>query len=134
VARSARKAVFFRKEMIMELVWYPSPGHETETLEAVKNEDSRIRGGLGFEPLTAIASVLAVAALIRVLTKLYRDTRYKGVLIDATRHPVEVREMPGWSRRQVLVITSRGAQFYVADADEGTEKELHKIAELLRND
>ena len=79
----------------MNLVWHPTPGHESETVGALKSEGARIRDGLGFEPLTTIATALAVAALVRVLIKLYRDARYTGVLIDATSDPVEIREMPG---------------------------------------
>lgn len=118
----------------MELVWHLTPGHGTETLDALESEGAPIRRGLGFEPLTAIATALAVSALIRVLIKLYRDARYTGVLIDATSNPVEIREMSGWSRKQVLVITSEGAQFYTAGADESAADALGQINKLLGRD
>jgi hypothetical protein len=69
--------------------------------------------------------------LIGALIKLYRDARYKEVLIDATVRPIQVWEMPGWSRRQVLVITKEGAQFHDADEGESPAGALGKIAQFL---
>jgi hypothetical protein len=118
----------------MELIWYLTPGRETETVNALKAEGAPIRSGLGFEPLTTIATVLAVTALVQALINLYRDARYTGVVIDATSDPIEIREMPGWSRKEVLVITTKGATFHSASADESAAGELRKIAELLGKD
>ena len=112
-------------------MWRPAPGHETEVVNILNSEGAQIRSGLGFEPITAIAVALGLNALVGALIKLYRDARYKGVLIDATVKPVEVREMPGWSRRQVLVITKEGAQFHDADEGESPADALGKIAKFL---
>lgn len=118
----------------MNLVWHLTPGHENETVDALKNEGAPIRGGLGFEPLTTIATVLAVTGLVRALISLYRDARYTGIVIDATGDPVEIREMPGWSRREVLVINAEGAKFHSVGADESAADELSKIAKLIGKD
>jgi hypothetical protein len=116
----------------MNIVWQLTPGLEEETTTALKSEGVKVRSGFGLEPITTIATVLAVASLVKVLIKLYKDTRYTGVMIDATKDPAEIKEMPGWPRQQVLVITSEGAKFFEGGADESAAGELGKIAELLK--
>jgi hypothetical protein len=115
----------------MNLVWHLTPGHEDETANALKGEGVKVRGGLGFEPITTIATVLAVTSLVKVLIKLYKDNRYKGVIIDATKDPAEIKEMPGWPSQQVLVLTAEGAKFFSGGADASAADELGKIAQLL---
>ncbi len=115
----------------IELVWHPAPGHERKTVSALKEAGAPLRTGLGFEPITVISTALAATALVRALIELYRDAAYAGVLIDATGERVEVREMPGWPRKQVLVISADGPRFYRPDAKESAADSLAKIAELL---
>jgi hypothetical protein len=115
----------------VDMVWHPAPGHETEVVTVLRSEGAQIRSGLGFEPLTTIVVALGLSSLVGALIKLYRDARYKGVLIDATAKPIVVREMPGWSRRQVLVITKEGAQFHDVDEGEPSADALGKIAQFL---
>ena len=117
----------------IELTWQPAPGHEKETVDALKSAGAPLRTGLGFEPITVISTALAVTALVRALVELYRDARYMGVLIDATGERVQVREMPGWPRKQVLVLTDGGPQFYRPEAEEAAADSLAKIADLLRD-
>lgn len=115
----------------MNIVWHLTPGQEKEVQNALKNEGAPIRVGLGFEPITTIATIIAVTALVKAIINLYRDGKYKGVMINATVDPVEIREMPGWPARQVLVITAEGAKFYEPGTGESPAGELGKIVELL---
>jgi hypothetical protein len=82
--------------------------------------------------VTTITAALAVTSLARTLVKLYRDTRYTGTLVDATSKPIQVREMPGWSQKQVLVITRAGAQFYNLEDEAIAADSLGKLVELLK--
>lgn len=115
----------------MNFVWHLTPGLEGPTATALKSEGVKVRSGMGFEPVTTIAAALAVASLVKVLIKLYKDARYTGVVIDMTKDPAEIKEMPGWPRQQVLVITAEGAQFFNGGADDSAADELSKIATLL---
>lgn len=115
----------------IKFVWYPEQGCETEVIKILKSEGAKIRSGLGFEPISTIATALALSSLISALIKLYRDARYKGVLINTTTDPIEIREMPSWSRKQVLVITENGAQFIKADDKISAVQELEKIASII---
>lgn len=57
--------------------------------------------------------------LVKAVGDLYKDVRYKGLIIDATRQPPEVREMPNWDRSQVLLITAEGGTFHEFTSEDG---------------
>jgi hypothetical protein len=118
---------------LIDVSWHATDETSARTtIDILRAENIEIRERLGLEPLTTIGVVLAAAALLRVLTRLYKDVRYKGVLIDATRRPIEVREMPGWPRQQLLLISSEGARLVdIKDAASGVEN-LDQINELLK--
>lgn len=115
----------------MEMSWYPAESHVNETDAALKAEGAQVRDRMGFEPLSTIAVIAAVAVLVRALMRLYKDARYKGVIIDITRKPVEVREMPGWPRQQVLLVSAEGPRLIeVGDTASGLEN-LNQLTKLL---
>jgi hypothetical protein len=118
---------------LIDVSWHATDENSARTtIDILRAENIEIRERLGLEPLTTIGVVLAAAALLRVLTRLYKDVRYKGVVIDATRRPIEVREMPGWPRQQLLLISSEGARLVdIKDAASGVEN-LDQINELLK--
>ena len=116
----------------MSIVWHPAPGNEIEVVNTLKSEGVQIRSGLGFDPMTIIAVALGLNSLIGALIKLYRNARYKGVLIDTTVEPVQVREMPGWPSKKVLLITKEGAQFQDIEDGDSAAGELQKIAEIIK--
>jgi len=118
---------------LIDVSWHATDETSARTtIDILRAENIEIRERLGLEPLPTIGVVLAAAALLRVLTRLYKDVRYKGVLIDATRRPIEVREMPGWPRQQLLLISSEGARLVdIKDAASGVEN-LDQINELLK--
>lgn len=86
-----------------------------------------IRPRLGFEPLTTLAVVAGITVLVRALRKLFADARYRGVMIDLTKNPVEMRDMPGWDRRQVLVVTTDGPQFHQFDQEDDLQELLANL-------
>ena len=115
----------------MEISWHPAESRVDEIAAALRAEGAQVRDRLGFEPLSTIAAVVAGAALVRVLMRLYKDARYRGVVIDITRKPAEVREMPGWPRQQVLLVSAEGARFLeVGDTASGLEN-LDQLGKLL---
>ena len=92
----------------LHIEWHTTPEKAQDTNQALIDEGAPIRKGLGFEPMTVISIAIAVAPLIKSLVKLYQQSKYKGVIIDTTRDPIEIREMPGWSSKKVLLITEEG--------------------------
>jgi hypothetical protein len=118
---------------LMDVSWYSTDENNARTmLDILRAEGVQVRERLGFEPLTTIGVVVAAGALLRVLTRLYKDARYKGVVIDATRHPIEIREMAGWPRQQLLLISSEGARLMdIKDTTAGLEN-IDQIGELLK--
>ena len=101
----------------MNLVWQTSADTRESATEALHAAGAEVRERRGFEPMTTIVVVAGVVAISRALASLFRDTRFRGVLIDLTKDPVEIREMPGWDRRQVLLIGSNGPQFHEFTSD-----------------
>lgn len=99
----------------MELVWITSPDNRDATTRALTDAGGELKKRAGFEPITTLAVIASAAVLAKALRSLYADARYRGVLIDATKTPIEVREMPGWDRSQTLVITEDGPQFHQFD-------------------
>ncbi|WP_067719515.1 hypothetical protein [Nocardia yamanashiensis] len=111
----------------MELVWITSPEHRDSTARALTEAGAELKKRAGFEPITTLLVVAAVGAVASALRSLYADARYRGVLIDMTKSPVEVREMPGWDRNQVLVITAAGPQFHQFADDDHLDKLLASL-------
>jgi hypothetical protein len=115
----------------MEISWYPAESGIDEIKDVLKTEGAEVRNRMGFDPLSTITVVAAGAVLVRALMRLYKDARYKGVIIDITRKPVEVREMSGWPRQQVLLVSAEGARFIeVGDTVSGFEN-LNQLTKLL---
>ncbi len=96
----------------MDLVWIPSSDNREATARALIDACGELKNRAGFEPITTLAVVATAAVVVRALRSLFADARYRGVLIDATKTPIEVREMPEWDRNQTLVITAAGPQFH----------------------
>ena len=96
----------------MDLVWQTTAENRKSTVSALESSGAEVRERRGFEPVTAIAAVAGVIAVSRAIGKVFRDLTQHGVVIDMTRSPVEIRDMPGWSRNQVLVIAAEGPTFH----------------------
>lgn len=108
----------------MDWVWIPSPDNRDATARALIDAGGELKKRAGFEPITTLAVVASAIAVVSALRSLFADTRYHGVLIDATKQPIEVREMPGWERAQTLIITDDGPQFHQFDDGNQIEKVL----------
>ena len=96
----------------MNIVWQTEPSTRDSAVAALRDAGAEVRERLGFEPITTIAAVVGAVALCRALGSLLRDHRYRGVIIDVTKDPVEIREMTAWDRGQVLVISEDGPHFH----------------------
>lgn len=96
----------------MEITWRATEGMQEDTRRLLAAAGVEVRPRSGFEPLTTIAVVAGIALLVKGIANLFKDTRYGGLIIDATREPIEVREMPNWDRSQVLLITAKGGAFH----------------------
>lgn len=118
----------------LNLTWFSN--NETELLNVFQKEGIKFQPRLGFDPLSGIVVVFALTSLVNILVKLYKDTKYQGVFIDAREKPVKIIEMPGWSRYKVLVITKKGADF-IEFRESLNNKEisnvLEKMTELLKD-
>jgi hypothetical protein len=102
----------------MNVVWQTDEGNRDATVAALRESGAEVRERMGFEPLTTIAAIAGVMALARALAKLFRDQWYRGVIVDLTKDPIEVRDMPGWDRHQVLVIGKDGPNFHSFDSED----------------
>jgi hypothetical protein len=96
----------------MDWVWIPSPDNLDSTARALTDAGGELKKRAGFEPITTLIVAASAIAVVSALRSLFADARYRGVLIDATKQPIEVREMPGWDRTQILIITHDGPQFH----------------------
>jgi hypothetical protein len=114
----------------LSAVWIPSEERAEKTRE-ILNQEGAVSENLAFEPMTTIAIALGAATLATVLLRLYKEARYPGVLIDATRDPIEIREMTSWSRQQVLVITAESAQFHEFQGG-STDAAIKALVDQLR--
>jgi hypothetical protein len=112
----------------MDVIWATSEATREDTITALQESGAQIIPRAGFEPLTTIAVAAGVVALCRTLRSMAKDGKYRGVIIDVTKSPVEVREMPGWDRQQVLVVSATGAQFHSFEKEEGLQELLTKLA------
>jgi hypothetical protein len=79
---------------------------------ALTDAGGELKKRAGFEPVTTLAVAASAVVVVNALRSLFADIHYRGVLIDATKTPIEIREMPGWDRTQTLVITEAGPQFH----------------------
>jgi hypothetical protein len=104
----------------MEILWRASDDLSELTRESLTDAGAEVEPRQGFEPITAILLIASVSVLAKAFSRLVRDSRFKGVMIDATKNPVEVREMPGWDRSQVLLITDTGGTFHTFSSEDGS--------------
>ncbi|MGI5292898.1 hypothetical protein ACQEVF_57640 [Nonomuraea polychroma] len=111
----------------MDIVWLATETTYETTQEALRDSGAQVRKRMGFEPLTTLGIIAGVAVLARALRKLFTDSRYRGVLIDTTKSPIEVREMPGWDRNQVLIVTTEGPQFHQFEREPDLQDLLGKL-------
>jgi hypothetical protein len=111
----------------MNIEWVCADGARDTTVAALEEAGAEVRRRSGFEPLTTIAAAAGVVALARALRKLFQDSRFHGVMIDVTKSPAEVREMPGWDRRQVLVVSAAGAQLQTFTEENDLAALLEKL-------
>jgi hypothetical protein len=111
----------------LDIVWLATDTTYETTQEALRDSGAQLQKRLGFEPLTTLGIVAGAAILARVLGKLFRDNRYGGVMIDLTKSPVEVREMPGWDRTQILIVTAEGPQFHQFEREADVQDLLGKL-------
>ncbi len=112
----------------MEITWRAADGMQEQTRELLAAAGADVRPRSGFEPLTTIAVVAGAGLLAKAISRLFKDARYQGLIIDATRDPVEVREMPNWDRSQVLVITADGPTFHQFTSEDGLAELLSALA------
>ena len=111
----------------MDLVWLTDDATRAQTTEILRGSGAQVKDRAGFEPMTTLMVSAGVVALARALTKLYRDARYRGVIIDTSKNPVEVRQMPGWDRQQVLLISTGGSEFHQFTSSTDLEALLAKF-------
>lgn len=111
----------------MKIVWVCAEETRDATVAALESGGAEVRQRSGFEPLTTIALTAGAIALCRALRQLFQDTRFHGVIVDLTKSPVEVREMPGWDRRQVLLVSEGGPQFHTFEEDDELASLLAKL-------
>lgn len=103
----------------MNLVWQTAADHRDAAVQALRDAGADVRERRGFEPVTTIVAVAGAMIIVRAVAGVFRDARYRGVLIDLTKDPVEIREMPGWDRSQVLIIGPEGPQFHQFTTEDG---------------
>jgi hypothetical protein len=96
----------------MKIEWIPAPENAEKTRQILEEQGAKMQIRMGFDPLNAILIVAGITVIADSIVRLYRDVTYAGVLIDATSETVKVKEMPGWPREQVLVITPQGTHFF----------------------
>src|SRR5204863_7622290 len=74
-------------------------------------------GDAMMEPLTAVASIVAVGWLIRRIADVLGDvTRQGGQLIDVRKHPAIVRPLPkAKPPGKLVIISSEGTQVFPPD-------------------
>lgn len=115
-----------------EIKWELDTDFEYQTKALLKDEGIYIRSGLGFEPISMIAGSIAFVALARVIVNLYKDIKYKGLIIDTTKDPIEIREISSWSRREVLIISKNGSEMVSFGKEEDETKKIENILKLLK--
>lgn len=109
--------------------WITVPDSRDDVVKSLEDAGADVERRTGFEPLTIIAFASGLVVLARAVYRLFRDAKVRGVLIDATKDPVEIREMQGWQRSNVLVLTASGPVFH--DFAEVGEEDIASILEGL---
>ncbi len=95
---------------------------EREDVSAIlKESGAELPARVGFEPLSTILFVGTAVVIARGLTAWLRDVRGRGVVVDLTKDPFEIRPMAGWDRNHVLILTATGPVFHEFD---GTDESL----------
>lgn len=116
----------------ISLMWLSSESTNAKLTSALRSEGITLREGMGFEPVTTVAVVISVAATVRVFQSLYKDLKYCGVIIDATKKKLEIKEMPNWPSNQVLLITKQKAELLTLATPFSDPKEMAKLVETLK--
>jgi hypothetical protein len=111
----------------LDITWLATETTYATTQEALRDSGAEVRGRMGFEPLTTLGIVAGAVVLANALRRLFADLRYHGVMIDATKDPVEVREMPGWSRNQVLIMTADGPHLHQFEQETDLQELLNRL-------
>ena len=115
----------------ISLMWQSSALTNAELTSAMRNEGIDLRQGMGFEPVTTVAVIVSIAAIVRVFQSLYKDLKYCGVIIDATKKKLEIQEMPNWPSNQVLLITKKKAELLTLKTPFSDPNEIAKLVETL---
>lgn len=97
--------------------------------EALNENDIGIRKGLGFEPLSVTVVTLAGVVLVQVIVRTLKSIKYGGIIIDTTKDPLEVRDIPQWERNKVLIITKNDVILHELKNDELDINLLIKLLE-----
>ncbi len=94
-------------------------------------EGLKRRRGLGIEPLTIGMMTLSAVLLIKILHSLIKDLKHGGMLIDATKDSIEVRDMPSWDRKKVVILTKEGVNVTELKSNEDPISQLTSVLEKL---
>jgi hypothetical protein len=113
----------------MQISWIATKADDT--IAALSAEGAEIEKRRPFDPMTTIAVVAAGTILVKALVRLYQDIHYRGVIIDATRDPIQIREMPEWPRQQALVITAKGPQLFEISDPKSADADLRDLIKLV---
>jgi len=114
--------------MEYNVTWKLSNSTTNLVTESLARNGIKVRQGLGIEPLTGLLIVLSIKIIINVIRDIYKDINYAGLIIDTTKSPIEIKDMPQWDRSQVLLITVSGADLVVFKNGKG---DLDKLLKLL---
>ncbi|MCW8832628.1 MAG: hypothetical protein OQK09_12095 [Colwellia sp.] len=113
--------------MEVKVRWEVSPKMFDIVKEEFNANDIKYRKGLGFDPISGVVVALSVTLLIKIALKALKDTKYCGVIIDTTKTPIEVKEMPNWDRNQMLLISDKGAEIKSFTNKDDDVKSLMKL-------
>jgi hypothetical protein len=79
----------------------------------------------GFEPLTVIAGTAGIVYLARAVSRIVRDHRQGGIVIDARKDCLEIREgVRGVDSGTIVVLSQDGPKVFNAHDESGLLKAL----------
>jgi hypothetical protein len=78
----------------------------------------------GFAPLVVIVGTLVVGYIAKISYGLWEDYNYGGLIVDASKNPIEIREHPALERGHVVVIKADGS---IENLQPNNETELERI-------
>ena len=115
--------------MEVKVRWEVSPEMFNVVKEEFNANNIKYRKGLGIDPLSGVLVALSVTLLMKIAVRALKDIKHCGVIVDTTKEPIEVKEMPNWDRNQLLLITNKGAEIKTF-SDKGDDiKSLMKLIE-----